>query len=222
MSCAVPVARLAKFVAGLIFPAGLILVLVAGAELFTGNCLMVMAAAEGKINLPQLLRSWVVVYVGNLAGGVLVACLISLSGQLGASALRDFTVKVASNKIALSFGNAFVLGLLCNWLVCLAVWSSFAAKDVAGKIFAVFFPIWLFVASGFEHSVANMYYIPAGIFASGGEVVGLTWSAMFTKNLLPVTLGNIVGGAVFVGMAYLMAYRTKSLGVRSEGLGVRS
>ena len=183
---------------------------------------MVMAAAERKINLPQLLRSWVVVYVGNLAGGVLVACLISLSGQLGASALRDFTVKVASNKIALSFGNAFVLGLLCNWLVCLAVWSSFAAKDVAGKILAVFFPIWLFVASGFEHSVANMYYIPAGIFASGGEVVGLTWSAMFTKNLLPVTLGNIVGGAVFVGMAYLMAYRTKSLGVRSEGLGVRS
>ncbi|MBR6900624.1 MAG: formate/nitrite transporter family protein [Synergistaceae bacterium] len=192
-------AAIAKFVAGLIFPTGLILVVLAGAELFTGNCLMIIALLEKKITLKKLLRSWFVVYIGNLIGGILTAFLISKSGQLNNEMLREFTIKVATNKISLSFCNAFILGLLCNWLVCLAVWLTFGATDTTGKILSIFFPIWLFIASGFEHSVANMYYIPAGIFANGE---GLSWCAMFMKNLLPVTLGNIIGGAGFVGFIY--------------------
>ena len=214
----------AKFIGGLIFPAGLMLVLMAGAELFTGNCLMIMALAEKQISLTQLLRSWLVVYLGNLAGSILVAFLISWSGQLGCTAglLGGFTIKAAVGKISLPFTQAFVLGILCNWLVCLAVWTSFGAKDGISKAVCVFFPIWLFVASGFEHSIANMYYIPAGILAkcnpsyvtkalelgaSQSAIDSLSWCSMFTKNLLPVTLGNILGGAGFVGCAYWFVYR---------------
>ena len=214
----------AKFIGGLIFPAGLMLVLMAGAELFTGNCLMVMALAEKQITMFQLLRSWLVVYLGNLAGSILVAFLISWSGQLNYTAglLGGFTIKAAAGKISLTFTQAFVLGILCNWLVCLAVWTSFGAKDGISKAVCVFFPIWLFVASGFEHSIANMYYIPAGILAkcnssyvakaielgvSQQAIDSLSWCSMFTKNLLPVTLGNIFGGAGFVGCVYWFVYR---------------
>ena len=214
----------AKFIGGLIFPAGLMLVLMAGAELFTGKSLMIMALAEKQISLPQLLRSWLIVYLGNLAGSVLVALLISWSGQLNYTGglLGGFTVKAAAGKTSLSFTHAFVLGILCNWLVCLAVWTSFGAKDGISKAVCVFFPIWLFVASGFEHSIANMYYIPAGILAkcnpsytakaielgvSQLAIDSLNWCSMFTKNLLPVTLGNILGGAGFVGCVYWFVYR---------------
>ena len=214
---------IAKFIGGLIFPVGLMLVLMAGAELFTGNCLMIVAFAERKINLIQLLRSWIIVYLGNLAGGIIVACLISWSGQLNYTGglLGGFTIKAAAGKINLSFMNAFVLGILCNWVVCLAVWMSFGAKDGISKAALTFFPIWLFVASGFEHSVANMYYIPAGIIAkcnplyvakalesgaSQAAIDSLNWCSMFTDNLLPVTLGNIIGGSCFVGMVYWFAY----------------
>ena len=214
---------IAKFIGGLIFPVGLMMVLMAGAELFTGNCLMIMALAERKINLIQLLRSWIIVYLGNLAGGILIAFLISCSGQLNYTGglLGGFTIKAAAGKINLSFMNAFVLGILCNWVVCLAVWMSFGAKDGISKMFCAFFPIWLFVASGFEHSIANMYYIPAGIIAkcnalyvskalesgvSQSAVDSLNWCSMFTDNLLPVTLGNIIGGSCFVGMIYWFAY----------------
>ena len=208
-----------KFIAGLIFPAGLMLVLMAGAELFTGNCLMIIAFAEKKISFIKMLRSWLIVYLGNLAGGILIAYLISWSGQLNYSAglLGGFTLKAAAGKVMLSFMNAFVLGILCNWLVCLAVWMSFVAKDGISKAVVIFFPIWLFVASGFEHSIANMYYISAGILAkantlyvnkalelgtSQAAVDALNWGAMFTKNLLPVTLGNILGGSGLVGIVY--------------------
>ena len=214
----------AKFLGGLIFPVGLILVLMAGAELFTGNSLMIMALAERKITLTQLLRSWIVVYLGNLAGSVLIAWLIFWSGQLNYTAglLGGATIKAAAGKISLSFSQAFVLGVLCNWLVCLAVWMSFGAKDGISKAVCVFFPIWLFVASGFEHSVANMYYIPAGILAKSNSsfiskalelgvsqqvIDSLTWCTMFTRNLLPVTLGNIAGGAGLVGLVYWYVYR---------------
>ena len=212
----------AKFIGGLIFPAGLMLVLTAGAELCTGNSLMIMALAERKITLMQLLRSWVVVYFGNLAGSVLVALLISWSGQLSYTGglLGGVTLKAAAGKISLPFAQAFVLGILCNWLVCLAVWASFGAKDGVSKAVCVFFPIWLFVASGFEHSVANMYYIPAGILAKSAYTVkalelgvsqaaidSLNWCTMFTRNLLPVTLGNILGGAGFVGCVYWFVYK---------------
>ena len=212
-----------KFIGGLIFPVGLMLVLMAGAELFTGNCLMIMALAERKITLLQLLRSWIIVYLGNLAGGILIAFLISWSGQLNYTGglLGGFTIKAAAGKVTLSFMNAFVLGILCNWIVCLAVWISFGAKDGITKMFCAFFPIWLFVASGFEHSVANMYYIPAGIIAkynplyvskaleagaSQSAIDSLNWCSMFTNNLLPVTLGNIIGGSCFVGLSYWFAY----------------
>jgi len=180
-------------IAGLIFPAGLILVVIAGAELFTGNCLMIMGLLNKKITLSKLLRNWLIVYLGNLAGGILIAWL--LSGQLNA-ALREYTIKVAVNKSSLSFIDAFIRGLLCNWLVCLAVFMAFKTPDTIGKAAVIFFPVWVFIASGFEHSVANMYYIPAGIFAGGANIEGLI------NNLLPVTLGNIAGGAGFVGISY--------------------
>lgn len=213
----------AKLIGGLIFPTGLMLVLMAGAELFTGNSLMIVALCERKITLLELLRSWIVVYMGNLTGSIIVACLLSWScqwdytgGLLGAA-----TIKAAAGKISLSFGPAIVLGILCNILVCLAVWMSFGAKDGVSKAVCVFFPIWTFIVSGFEHSVANMYYIPAGIFAkcnplyvskalelgvSKSSVDALDWTAMFTRNLIPVTVGNIIGGAVFVGLVYWFVY----------------
>ena len=212
---------IAKLIGGLIFPAGLMLVLMAGAELFTGNSLMIIALAERRITLPQLLRSWLVVYAGNFAGSVLVALLISWSGQLNYTGglLGGVTLKAGAGKVSLSFGQAFTLGVLCNWLVCLAVWMSFGAKDGISKAVCVFFPIWLFVASGFEHSIANMYYIPAGILAksaytakalelgvSQAAIDSLNWCTMFTRNLLPVTLGNILGGAGFVGCVYWFVY----------------
>ncbi|MBQ4470106.1 MAG: formate/nitrite transporter family protein [Synergistaceae bacterium] len=220
-------ANTAKFIGGLIFPAGLIMVLVAGAELFTGNCLMIISFAEKRITLAKLLRSWLIVYLGNLAGSVLIALLINWSGQLNINSglLGAFTIKTAAGKISLSFCNALVLGILCNWLVCLAVWMSFGTDDFTGKVLAAFFPVWVFIASGFEHSIANMYYISAGLFAkcnasyvskaleaglSETALNNLTWPSMFVNNLLPVTLGNILGGALFVGLVYWFVYRSKN------------
>lgn len=214
---------LGKSLAGALFATGLILVVVAGGELFTGNSLMVMALAERRITLRALLRSWFVVYLGNLIGSVLVAYLVLKTGQLKYTEglLGGFTIKIAASKTGLIFRKAFTMGILCNWLVCLAVGMAYGAKDVAGKVLAIFFPIWLFVTSGFEHSVANMYYIPAGIMAKADplfmdkalelgvtlqQMEALNWRSMFVVNLLPVTLGNILGGTLFVGMAYWFAY----------------
>jgi formate/nitrite transporter len=214
---------LAKALAGALFSVGLMLVIVAGGELFTGNCLMVLSLSERKISLGAMLRNWAVVYLGNFAGAILVAFLVLCSGQLGFSGglLGGFTIKVAAYKTSLSFIEAFVMGIMCNWLVCLAVWMAAGTKDMAGKLLAIFFPIWLFVTSGFEHSIANMYYIPAGIFAKGNQawvnaaislgstqekIDSLTWASFALGNLLPVTLGNIVGGGLFVGMAYWFIY----------------
>lgn len=217
-------AGVAKALAGALFAAGLVMVVVAGGELFTGNSLMLMAMAEGRISPWQLLRSWIVVYAGNFAGALLTAGLVCLSGQWGMSGglLGASVIKTAAGKTALSFQNAFFLGVLCNWLVCLAVWMSFAARDIAGKVLVIFFPIWIFVTSGFEHSVANMYYIPAGILAAADPALAeraasvglspealanLNWGAMLQANLLPVTLGNVVGGGVLVALACWFVYR---------------
>ena len=217
-------AGVAKALAGALFAAGLVMVVVAGGELFTGNSLMLMAMAEGRISPWQLLRSWIVVYAGNFAGALLTAGLVCLSGQWGMSGglLGASVIKTAVGKTALSFQNAFFLGVLCNWLVCLAVWMSFAARDIAGKVLVIFFPIWIFVTSGFEHSVANMYYIPAGILAAADPALveraasvglspealaNLNWGVMLQANLLPVTLGNVVGGGVLVALAYWFVYR---------------
>lgn len=217
---------LGKALAGSIFGTGLMLVLIAGGELFTGNTLMVGALVGRRISLAAMLRNWVLVYASNFVGSVFIAYLMTVSGLFssGANMLGVVTIKIAAYKTGLGFGSAFALGLMCNWLVCLAVWMNYGAKDMTGKIFAIFFPIWLFITSGFEHSVANMYYVPAGIFAvadptllqaalehgvSEASLAGLTWSGFALKNLLPVTLGNIVGGAFFVMAAYFFAYKSK-------------
>ena len=210
-----------KALQGAVFGTGLIMVVLAGGELFTGNVLILASVAEKKVTLAKLLRNWVIVYIANLIGSLLVAWLISQSGQWagGADALGGMTVKIAAGKTALSFGPAFILGIFCNWLVCVAVWLSFASESFIGKIFGIFFPIWLFVMSGFEHSVANMYYIPAGIFGKANEAFvadsgaapealsSLTWGGFFVSNLIPVTLGNIVGGGIFVAMAYWYSFK---------------
>lgn len=214
---------LGKALAGVVFPTGLMLVIVAGAELFTGNTLLMAGVLDGKIRLSNMLSNWVIVYVGNLVGSVLIAYMMVHSGLFssGNDLLGGMTVKIASYKTHLSFESAFYLGVMCNWLVCLAVWMSYAAKDIVSKLFAVFFPIWLFITSGFEHSVANMYYIPAGILAkenpawaaasgvSAEKLAGLNWTTFFTHNLLPVTLGNIVGGALLVAGMYWFVYRVR-------------
>ena len=209
----------AKLLASVVFPAGLAMVLVAGSELFTGNCLMVMGVLEKKFGICAMLRNWLLVYLGNFAGSVFVAWLVWASGQLSlfGGKLAEATIRTANAKCALSFGPAVALGILCNFLVCIAVWMSFSAKTTAGKIACAFLPVMLFVLAGFEHSVANMYYIPAGLFlaadpayagalaAVGGASLGV--GNFFLANLVPVTIGNILGGGVLVGVLYWFLYR---------------
>lgn len=205
---------LGRILAGTVFAVGLMMVLITGAELFTGNTLICLAVYEKKTKLSAMFRNWIVVYIGNFLGSLLIVLMIMQTGLLnsGDGLLGITTVKIALNKVNLGFFSAFVSGILCNWLVCLAVWMSFAAQSIPGKIMAIFFPIWLFVTSGFEHSVANMYFIPAGIMAKaqfGAEVAGsqaLNWGNFVVGNLIPVTIGNIVGGVLFVGTAFWYAY----------------
>lgn len=200
-----------KCLSGLVFAAGLVMVVLAGGELFTGNALMVTSALDRKISWKDMLRNWGIVYIANLAGSIFVAWLVASSGILsaGGGMLGKVTVNIALSKVGLTFGKAVILGILCNFLVCIAVWMATAADSTVGKIFCIFFPIWLFVTSGYEHSIANMYYIPAGIFASHGATAGLTWGAFFVNNLLPVTIGNIIGGSIFVGCAFHAAIKAK-------------
>lgn len=211
---------LGKAMAGAIFGTGLMLTVLAGGELFTGNILIVMAVLEKKVKINKMLKNWFFVYIGNFIGSILIAYMMVKSGLFhsGANVLGGVTIKIASYKVGLPFISAFYLGIMCNWLVCLAVWLAYGAKDMGSKILSIFFPIWLFITSGFEHSIANMYYIPAGILAKGNtewahashlpaEVLNaLTWKSFFINNLIPVTLGNIVGGALFVGGAYWFIY----------------
>lgn len=206
-------ASVAKLVSAAVFPGGLAMVLLAGSELFTGNCLLVIPLLEKKVTFPAVLRSWVFVYLGNFVGGVLVAALVVYAhlGTLFGGALGESIVSTAVAKVSLSFGDALLRGILCNILVCIAVWISFAAKSVGGKIVGLYFPVMFFVLCGFEHCVANMYYISAGLFASsvyGIEAAGLTWGSFLLNNLLPVTLGNLIGGAA-VGCAYWFVYLKK-------------
>lgn len=202
-----------RLVTGAIFATGLMLVILAGAELFTGNSLMVVGVLQKSISLGGLLRNWVVVYFSNFLGAVSVAYLMSASGlwRLNGGKVGASVVAIAAGKLSLSFGEALARGILCNWIVCLAVWIATGATSAAGKIAGVFFPITLFVASGFEHSIANMYYVPAGMLAStAGFGQGLTFGSFISRNLLPVTLGNIIGGTVLVAFAYWLAYLRKN------------
>lgn len=221
-------AGLSKTLSGALFAAGLLMVLFAGAELFTGNCLMTMAVAEKKIRTSAMLKNWFFVYLGNLVGGVLYTFLMSNTTQMnmGGGQLGAYAINAAYGKCTMEFMPAFIMGIFCNVLVCIAVWVSYSTKNVAGKILAMFFPIWIFVASGYEHCVANMYFIPMGIFekdnatavAAAMDKYGLTadqissvnWQNFFVTNLIPVTLGNILGGGVVVGLVYWLVYVKKS------------
>ena len=216
-------AGLTKLIGGLVFCLGLVLVIVAGAELFTGNNLLVMACVSRKITLKQLLRNWTIVFAGNLVGALGVVFLIYLSGQwtAGGAAVGAKALLIANGKVNLTFGQALARGILCNVLVCLAVWLCFAGRSVTDKILAIVFPVTAFVALGFEHSIANMYFVPAGLLikqspqvlsaaeASLGhapELAGLTVQGFLVGNLLPVTLGNIIGGGFFIGAVYWFVY----------------
>lgn len=193
-----------RLLGGLAFSLGLVLVIVGGAELFTGNNLIVMAWAETNITTGQLARNWSIVYVANFLGALGCVVLVWYSGtlELGGGAVAGTAAAIASAKLELGFIEAFVRGILCNTLVCLAVWLCFSAHHVSGKILCIVFPISAFVALGFEHSVANMYLIPIGMLAGGEDIDVLG----FAGNLLPVTLGNIVGGSGFVAMTYWVVY----------------
>jgi formate/nitrite transporter len=206
-----------KILGGAAFSVGLMLVVIAGAELFTGNNLMVSSVMMKEITFSTMLKRWGVVFLANFIGSIIIALVFYFSGlwKTGDGALGAAAVKTAYNKVALSFGEALWRGIGCNWLVCLAVWMALAARQIIGKIFAIFFPIMAFVAIGFEHSVANMYFIPTGILLMNGAGYGsvpgvdpniLGWVNFLWRNLLPVTIGNIIGGGVFVGMSYWGAY----------------
>jgi formate transporter FocA len=214
-----------RLLAGLVFSLGLILVIVAGAELFTGNNLIVMARANRRITTSQVLRNWIIVYTGNLVGSIATAVLVFLSKQyaFGDGGIGLTALNIAEAKASLDFTQAVALGILCNSLVCLAVWLCFSARTTTDKILSIIFPITAFVAAGFEHSVANMYFIPFGLLIKWGaspsfwatigktaaDYPNLTWGNFFLANLLPVTIGNIIGGSIMVGWVYWFIYIRK-------------
>jgi formate/nitrite transporter len=194
-----------RLLGGSVFSLGLMLVVVCGAELFTGNSLLVKAGLQREIAWGKIAENWGVVILGNLAGSLFFAWLMFQSEQWRSGNIAEHAVTIAATKTNLSFEVALVRGIFCNWLVCLAVFMATAARDVAGKLLACYMPIMAFVASGFEHNVANMYFIPTGLLLKselGLTSDGLTWGSFFLSNLLPVTLGNIIGGAIFVAFAY--------------------
>jgi len=211
-----------RVVGGLTFSLGLVLIIIGGAELFTGNNLIIMAWASRKLSTFRVLRNWGIVYIGNLIGAIATALFVFWgqhyemdNGGLGLTALN-----VGLSKVNLDFTQAIILGILCNAMVCMAVWLTYSARTTFGRIAAIIFPISGFVAAGFEHCVANMYFIPFAIFVKGGasdafwQGIGttaasysnLTWGNFFVNNLIPVTIGNIIGGVVFVALVYWVIY----------------
>jgi formate transporter len=214
-----------RLLAGLAFSLGLIMVVVGGAELFTGNILILIAWTSRKVTTLALLRNWTIVYLGNLVGALFTVGLVFLSGLHlnGSGAVGLTALNLAQHKAELDFLPAVASGILCNGLVCMAVWLTYSARTTLDKIAAIIFPITAFVAAGFEHSVANMYFIPFGLlvkdFAGPGfwtllgktsaDYASLTWGAFFLRNLLPVTVGNIIGGGVLVVAVYWVAYLWK-------------
>ena len=218
---------LARLVAGCVFPVGLMMIVLVGGELFTGDCLMIMGCVHGKFSVSKMVKVLIVVYLSNLVGSLLFAGLVYASGQYNYTngMLGAFTIKVALGKVNLSFGAAVASGILCNIFVCMAVLMATAARDISGKIWGIFFPILTFIVSGYEHCVANMYYIPAGIFAKASstyaslamesygyttlQLDSLNWANFVVKNLIPVTIGNILGGMVFVGLPLYLIHQKK-------------
>lgn len=217
-----------RLIGGISFSLGLVLVIVGGAELFTGNNLIIMAWANKKISTSQLIKNWVLVYIGNMTGALFIVILVFFSRQYSfASGVVGINIlNIAKTKCELGFIQAIVLGILCNILVCLAVWLCFSSQSVSGKIVSILFPITAFVTSGFEHSIANMYFIPEAILilnhgdekflalvnASSQNYESVSWSNYLFSNLLPVTIGNIIGGAVLVGLVYWFVFLRKGEG----------
>lgn len=203
-----------RVLTGIVFCLGLVLVIVGGAELFTGNNLIVMAWASGKVSTASLLRNWTIVFFGNFVGSILTVILVFASQQylFANGAVGQTALGIANSKVQLGFIQAIALGVLCNMLVCLAIWLTLSARSTIDKIAAIIFPITAFVAAGFEHSIANMYFIPMGLliknfdpaFAAAAQIDlnGLTWVTFLVDNLLPVTIGNIIGGSVGVAAVY--------------------
>jgi formate transporter FocA len=224
-----------RLLAGLAFSLGLILVVVGGAELFTGNNLIVMAWASGKVDSRLLLTNWVIVYLGNFAGALATAAVVFLSRQFtfGQGTVGAAALATANSKVGLDFIQAIALGIFCNALVCLAVWMSFSARTTTDRILVIVPPVTAFVAAGFEHSIANMYYVPvamlikAGAPASFWTAIGktpadfpnLTWDRFLVNNLLPVTIGNIIGGALMVGVVYWFVYLRGAAGATALARG---
>ncbi|HSK88490.1 MAG TPA: formate transporter FocA [Anaerolineales bacterium] len=216
-----------RLLTGLVFTVGLILVVVGGAELFTGNTLITMAFASKRVTIAQLLRNWTIVYIGNFVGSVLTAYIVFLGKQysFGGGAIGLTALNIGEGKTSLEFIQAVALGIMCNALVCMAVWMCYSARTTTDKILAIIPPIATFVAAGFEHSIANMYFIPLALFVKGSgntaffQAIGktaadfphLTWGNFFVANLLPVTIGNIIGGALMVGMIYWFVYLRKEV-----------
>jgi len=202
----------ASFLGGAVFSVGLMLVVIGGAELFTGNNLIVVACCSKKAAVSGLLKNWVVVYIGNFVGSLLLALIVfgGFYAYRDPGSMGSLALGIADAKVNLSFIEALCRGILCNWLVCMAVWLAVSSHDTVGKIFAIFFPIMAFVAMGFEHSIANMYLIPVGLFlkdfAGLSASANLTWAGFIQYNLIPVTIGNIIGGAFFVGVLYWYVY----------------
>lgn len=218
---------LAKFVAGIVFPVGLMMIVVIGGQLFTGNCLLFMGFLDHRLSLRQVLINWITIFFSNFIGAALIAVLVYYSKQFNMSGgqLGAFTINLAVGKVNLSFGQALASGIMCNIIVCASILMAGATKDVAGKCIGVFFTILAFVVSGFEHCVANMYYLTAGMLASHnntyvekaqevyglsqGQIDALNIGSVFSKNLLPVTLGNIIGGAVIIGGIFYVLHHDK-------------
>ena len=214
-----------KFLGALVFSIAVLLISLVGGELFTGDCMMLMGNLHKKYNALSMIRVLVLVYLSNLVGSVIIAALVYFSGQLDMSAglLGAFTIKVAYGKAALPFSRALFSGILCNILVCAAVLMAGAAKDIAGKVFAILFPIMAFVIGGYEHCVANMYYIPAGLMAlsndtykqaamnaygyTEAQLAALSLKGFFINNLIPVTIGNIIGGMIFVSIPLYLLHK---------------
>ncbi len=215
-----------RLLVGLSFTVGLILVVVGGAELFTGNTLITIAFASKKVTMAQLLRNWGIVYLGNLVGSVLTALIVFLGKQyaFGGGAIGLAALSIGESKTSFTFIQAIALGIMCNALVCMAVWMCYSARSTTDKILAIIPPISCFVAAGFEHSIANMYFIPVALFIkywgdpafftqvgkAAADYPHLNWGNFFMANLLPVTIGNIIGGAIMVGLIYWFVYLRKT------------
>ena len=212
---------------GIVFPIGLYMVLCSGAELFTGNCLLIIPFLSKNITILELLKSWLTVYLGNFIGAIFLCVLVCYGHilDLYEKKLAEVAVNLAYKKVNMSFGDAFVKGILCNTLVCLSVWTSLGSKELSGKILALWPPIFLFVSCGMEHSIANMYFIPVGLMAKEEYNVdknGLNWGMFFYKNLLPVTLGNICGGGIIVGIGYWFIYLKNDNSEEKENKNINS